>query len=184
MLARGATGFLIALAIWYGASIPYARLLASMSEVCLRISERPAITSIVPRGTTLAVVRRDFRPPPSGAFAVESTDVTFNFILMTTLFAATRRVASDRNVFGFAAACAALFAVHVAAVVAFVKSYYAFSFGSWSTAHFGVVARSLWGAAPFFYSVVGVYAFPFALWWLLSGDGSETSRSPRARRRG
>ncbi|HVR42388.1 MAG TPA: hypothetical protein VMS56_02985, partial [Thermoanaerobaculia bacterium] len=96
---------------------------------------------------------------------MESKDITFNFILLVTLFAASGRALSDRNVFGFVGAAVALVFVHVAAVVAFVKAYYALSFGPWSESHYGFVARNFWGAAPYFYSVVGVYGFAVALWW-------------------
>ena len=87
-------------------------------------------------------------------------------ILLVTLFAACRRPLADRNVFGFVGAALLLFFVHVFAVMSFVKAHYAHDFGAWSDAHFGVVARSFWGAAPYFYSVAGVYGFAFALWWL------------------
>ncbi|MEO8036275.1 MAG: hypothetical protein ABI837_17700, partial [Acidobacteriota bacterium] len=75
---RGAIGFLLGLAIWGGLSVPYTRLLASLSETALRLSERPAVTSIIPQGTMMAVERSDFpSSPSSGRLGVESTDITF-----------------------------------------------------------------------------------------------------------
>ncbi len=166
VVLKGAIGFLAGLAIWGGLTVPYTRLLASLTEVAVRSFERPAVTRIIPDGSLLLVDRTDVRRTARGRFAVESTDITFNLIVLMTLFAASRRAFSDRNVFGFAGAAALLVLVHVAAVISFVKAYYALSLGAWSAAHYGVVARSFWGAAPYFYSVAGVYGFAFALWWL------------------
>ncbi len=183
LAAKGAAGFLIALAVWFGLSAPYTRLLASLSEAVVRLAERPAVTSITPQGTLMVIERTDFPASPSSVqLAVESTDLTFNFILLMTLFAASGRALSDRNVFGFVGAAVALVFVHVAAVVAFVKADYALNFGPWSALHYGFVARSFWGAAPYFYSVVGVYGFAFALWWLFRpSPDSIPQQSPHAR---
>ncbi len=167
LAGKGAVGFLVALAVWLGLSAPYTRLLAGLSEAVIRVAERPAVTTITADGTLMVVDRSDFPAPPGAMkLAVESKDITFNFILLTTLFAASRIALSDRNVVGFLGAAAALVLVHVAAVVAFVKNDYASNFGVWSETHYGVVSRSIWGAAPYFYSVIGVHGFAFALWWL------------------
>lgn len=182
LVLKGAVGFLIGLAIWAGLSVPYTRLLASLSQTVVRLDERPPVTSITPDGTLMVVDRRDLPPPPAGRLGVQSTDITFNLILLMTLFAASSRALSDRNVFGFAVAAVALVFVHVAAVVSFVKAYYALSFGSWSASHYGFVASHIWGAAPYFYSVVGVYGFAIALWWLFRPSSTSASKEPaRAR---
>lgn len=90
LAGRGAVGFLIALAAWLGLSVPYTRLLASVSEAVIRLAEWPPVTSITPQGTLMVIDRTDFRrSPASGQLAVESTDITFNFILLMTLFAAS-----------------------------------------------------------------------------------------------
>ena len=167
LASKGAAGFLIGLAMWYGLAAPYAKLLASVSEFVVRVAERPPVTSITAIGSLLAVDRRDFPTPPSeGRAGIETMDITFNVILLTTLFAASSRPFSDRNVFGFLAAATLLAFVHVAAVVSFVKADYALNFGAWSAAHYGVVSRNFWAAAPYFYSIVGVHAAAFALWWI------------------
>lgn len=170
---KGTVGFLIGLAVWYGLSFPYARLLGSVSEFVIRAAERPAITSITPMGSLLAVDRSDVRYTGSERrLAVETTDITFNVILMMTLFALSARPLSDRNVFGFVGAATALFLVHAAAVVSFVEADYALNFGVWSAAHYGVVARHFWTVAPYFYSVIGVHGSAFAIWWLFRAPSS------------
>jgi len=148
---KGGIGFLIGLAVWGGLSVPYTHLLASLSEIVLRLGERPQVTTITTQGTLMIVDRSDVPSSPSEMrFGVESTDLTFNLILLMTLFAASNRALSERNIFGFAGAAVALAFVHVAAVVSFVKADYCDGFGAWSTSHYGVVARHFWGAAPYF----------------------------------
>lgn len=167
IVARGLAGFLSGLAVWLILSPPYTRLLASASQFLVRLSERPAVTSIAAEGTLMVVDRSDFPASPSTVqLAVESTDVTFNFILLATLFAASPRALSDRNVFGFVAASVALLSVHVAAVISFVKAHYVANFGMWSATHYGVAGRTIWSQLPYFYSTAGVYGCAFALWWL------------------
>lgn len=171
--------------MWAGLSVPYTRLLASLTETVVRLGERPAaVTNIIPIGTLMAVDRDDFpATPSSGRFGVESTDLTFNFIVLITLFAANRRTLSDRNVFGFAAAAATLVIVHVAAVVAFVEAYYASSFGAWSELHYGYIAQHFWLAVPYFYGVIGVYGSAVAIWWLFRPSADAEKAVPKVRNR-
>jgi hypothetical protein len=109
LVLKGVIGFLIGLAVWGGLSVPYTRLLASLTETVVRLDERPPVTYITPNGTLMMVDRSDFPPSPSSVrLGVESTDITFNLILLMTLFAASGRALSDRNVFGFAGAAVVL----------------------------------------------------------------------------
>lgn len=182
LVLKGAGGFAAAFTIWLTLSAPYARLLAAAVQPVMRSTEQPVITSVVPSGTLLVNYRADVRPE-SGQLAVESRDITFNFILLVTLFAVSRNVFSRRNLAGLAAASALLFLVHVAAATSFIKADYALNYGSWSAEHFGAIARSVWSGAPYFYSVVGVHAFAFALWWLLHDSSPrrslQTAPSPK-----
>jgi hypothetical protein len=185
LVLKGLIGFLIGLAVWSGLSIPYTRLLASLSQTAIRLDEQPPVTTITPRGTLMMVDRSDFPPSPSSVrLGVESTDITFNLILMLTLFAASSRTLSDRNILGLVCAGVALVLVHVAAVVSFVKADYAVSYGAWSTSNYGFVARHFWGAAPYFYSTVGAYGFAVALWWLFRPSWQPNPKQPVQARRG
>jgi len=181
LVLKGTIGFLIGLAVWGGLSVPYTRLLASLSETVVHLGEHPAITRITPRGTLMIIERRDVpRSPSAMQFGVESTDITYNVILLMALFAASRGALTDRNVFRFAAAAVALVIVHVAAVVSFVEAYYVEAVGD---AHSLSIAQHFWERAPYFYSVVGVYGFAIALWWLFRPSFSEASRQPQGTRR-
>jgi hypothetical protein len=164
---KGAVAFLIGLAIWAGLAQPYARGLAAATQSILRLTERPDVSTIIANGTLLVVGRSDIPVSrTSGRYAVETTDITFNIILLITLFGASRRALSDKNVFGFVAAAALLVLIHVVAAVAYVKAYYV-AIAAQPLSYGARFAARFWEAAPFFYSVVGAYGFAVALWWLL-----------------
>lgn len=185
LVLKGAIGFAIGLAVWGGLSAPYTRFLAACTGSVARLSEHPAITQITADGTTMIVDRMDIPVSRSSPrFGVESTDLTFNFVFLITLFAASPRTFADRNVAGFTLAAVALVFVHVAAALSFVEAYYASSFGAWSESHYGYIAQHFWLAAPYFYSVVGVYGSAFALWWLFRPPSvaSQSLPAPRSRR--
>lgn len=181
LVAKGAAGFLLGLTVWWGLSEPYTRVLAAASEPLIRLTESPPVTHLLPAGTELTIDRDDF-PRSSPRPALRTMDITFNVILLMTLFAATARALRDRNVFGFLGASAALVFVHVAAVVANVQSIYALRLGRWSDVHYGPVAQNFWGAAAHFYSLVGVFGAAVALWWLFR-PGPEDAAEPKVVRR-
>jgi len=164
-LAKGATGFLLGLVFWWGLSSTYARVLASLSEPLIRMTERPPVTRLIPRGTELTVDRADF-PPASPRPGLLLMDLTANVILVTTLFAVNRKPLRDRNIFGLLLASLVLVVVHVAAVVFNVQSIYALRLGPWSARNYGPVARNFWSAGAHFYSLIGAFGAGFALWWL------------------
>ncbi len=164
-LARGATGFLLGLVFWWALSTPYALVLATLSEPLIRVTERPAVTRLVPKGTELTVERTDF-PRTSPRPGLVLMELTSNIILLTTLFAVNRQPLGDQNVKGLLLASLVLVVVHVAAVVANVQSIYALRLGPWSLRNYGAFARNFWGAAAHFYTLIGAFGAAFALWWI------------------
>ncbi len=87
---------------------------------------------------------------------------------------------------GFALSLLVLFALHVAALVAAVESFYATQLGEWSTVHYGAFARNLWGTAAHFWRLAGCFAAPFLLWWALirpAGADAAQPGKPGGRRR-
>jgi hypothetical protein len=131
----------------------------------IRIAERPPVTRLIADGTELTIDRDDF-PRSSPRPGLMLMDITANIILLATLFSVARKPLSDRNVPRFLLAVLALILVHIAAVFVNVQSIYALRLGPWSAVHYGPVARNFWGAGAHFYSLVGVFGAPFALWWL------------------
>jgi hypothetical protein len=172
---RGTIGFFLGLLLWWSLSSAYAQLLAAVSEPLIRVSERPAVTRLIPNGNELTIDRSDF-PRSSPRPGLRLMDLTFNVILLTTLFAANRHPWRDRNMRGLMLAFLILFAVHVVAVIVNVESIYALRLGGWSSFHYGAVARNFWGAAAHFYTLVGSFGVSFALWWLLRPAAEEARR--------
>lgn len=177
-LAKGAIGLLIGIGVWFAFSGPYARVLAALSEPLIRVAERPRVTRLIPVGAEMTIERTDF-PRASPRPALRLMDITFNIMLLTTLFAVSSQPFGNRNITGFLVASAILVLAHVAAVVVNVQSIYALKLGPWSEQHYGAVARNLWGAAAHFYSVVGAFGVPFALWWLLRPPATSAPRRKR-----
>jgi hypothetical protein len=155
----------VGLCLWWAMAVPYARLLAAVTEPVIRAAEHLAVTRLIANGDEITIDRSDF-PRSSPRPALPLTEVTSNIILLTTLFAVDRKPLSDRNVGGLVLASIALFAVHVAALAFNVQSIYALRLGPWSRANYGTVARNFWSAGAHFYSVIGSFGAAFVAWWL------------------
>ena len=125
--------------------------------------------------------RSDF-DPRSTRPAISIADLTFNFVLLTALFAASQRIFSDRNIGGFLASCAILALTHIAGVITRVRSIYVGQLGMWSTVNYTSFDRNFWGAADHFYRLVLMYAVAFALWWVFR-DSATAVPSKKKRRR-
>jgi hypothetical protein len=179
---RGLAGFLLALAFWFGFSRPYERTVAGAAQAASNLFESPDVTRLHPGKGEILLDRRDF-PPGSARPGLPAPDIHFNFVLLVALFAIDPRPLSGAHVARFVAAGAALWLVHVIAVVFQVHSVYATSLGAWSEANYGPVARNFWAAGWHFYLIAGRFAAPFALWWLF-GRHEEGESAERPRRGG
>jgi hypothetical protein len=177
-IGRGTAGFLAGIALWLALSPLYAIVLAAVCQPLIRATEHPSVTRLVAGGSQIAIERADFAPgSPRPGLPV--TDLTFNVILLTTLFAVSRKPFGDRNMLGLLLASLSMMLVHVIAIVANVQSIYALQLGLWSERNYGAVARNFWGAAAHFYRVVGVFGAGFALWWLFRPPTAEVPNKPR-----
>ncbi|MFY9551730.1 MAG: hypothetical protein WAU32_11305 [Thermoanaerobaculia bacterium] len=163
-LVRLALGFAAGLAFWVAFPAPYERTVAAAAEFLLRTFEHPAVTRLSVSAGEFRVDRADF-PPSSPRPGLPAADLHFNFVLLCALFALSPRPLSPGNFGRFWAAAAALWAIHVLALVLQVESLYATRLGPWSQAHYGPVARNLWAGGFHFYQIAGRFAAPFVLWW-------------------
>ena len=178
---RALAGFALGLAWWVAFSPSYARLLATTAEPLLRMGESPAVTRLVPDGKNIIVERSDF-PRRSARPELQPEDLTFNIILLTTLFAMNAKPWSTKNIARFLSATAFMFVTHVAALFLTIKSIYAIQLGPWSLAHYGYYSRSFWSGAAHFYRLVGLYAIAFGFWWLLRPEQA-TTKAPTSKKR-
>lgn len=179
---RALAGFAAGLAIYVALTPVYDRFIASMAEKTLNAFENPDVTRLSrAEDGNVTVDRRDF-DPRSKRPGIPLRDLTFNFVLLTALFAVSKRPFSDRNIGGFVIASLILTLTHVMGAVAEVMSIYALKLGMWSTVNYSRFEQNLWGVASHFYRLVFMYAIAFALWWIFRGP--DAAPPPLQKRRG
>lgn len=163
---KALAGFAAGVALWMLLSPAYDRAIGAGAEAVMRAFENPKVTRLRLAPDRLTTVDRSDFDPRSKRPAISIADLTFNFVLLTALFAASPRVFSDRNIGGFLAASATLALTHILGVIIRVKSIYVAKLGMWSTVNYTSFDRNVWGTADHFYRLVLMYAVAFALWWL------------------
>jgi hypothetical protein len=163
---KALAGFLAGLALWVFLTPLYNRVIAAGAEGVMRVFEKPAVTRLVAKDEVYVTVDRQDFDPRSKRPAIPLRDLTFNIVLLTALFAASKRTFSDRNIGGFLAAAAILALTHVLGTIAEVMSIYVAKLGLWSQVNYSDVERNLWGVANHFYRLVLMYAIAFALWFV------------------
>lgn len=176
---RALAGFAAGLAVYVVLTPLYDGLIAAGAEKMLHAFENPNITRLhrEPDGY-VTVDRRDF-DPRSKRPGIALRDLTFNFVLLAALFAASKRPLSDRNIGGFVLASLILAVTHVLGTVVEVMSIYALKLGMWSQMHYSGFERNFWGAANHFYRLVLMYAIAFALWWIFRAPDAAPPLRPR-----
>ena len=163
---RAIAGFLAGLAIWILLTPLYDRAIAAGAQATMRAFEKPKVTRLEPGADHFVTVDRADFDPRSKRPGIPLRDLTFNVVLLTALFAASKRPFSDRNIGGFLIALVVLALTHVLGTVVEVMSIYVAKLGMWSTVHYSDFDRNLWGVANHFYRLVLMYAIAFALWWI------------------
>ena len=170
---KALAGFLLGLALWTLLTPLYDRAVGASAQATLRAFERPSVTKLRREDDGYTTIdRSDFDPRSKQRPTLAIKDLTFNFVLLTALFAMAKRPFSDRNIGGFLAASAALALTHILAAIAEVMSIYVAKLGMWSTVHYGDFARNFWGVTATFYRVVLMYAIVFALWFVFRDPGA------------
>jgi len=164
------------LAIWLFASPLYDRTVSSVAEKIIRAFEKPSVTHLRLESDEYVTVDRSDFDPRSKRPAIAVRDLTFNFILLLALFAASKRPFADRNIGGFLVASGLLAITHVLATITEVESLYAMKLGIWSAVHYNAFERNFWGVADHFYRLVLMYAIAFALWWIFKGPDAQPAK--------
>lgn len=175
---RAAAGFAAGVAIWVFLTPLYDRFLAASAEKILRAFEKPPVTQLRAGDRHYTTVDRADFDRRSKRPAIPLRDLTFNIVLLTALFAASKRPFSDRNIFGFVVAALLLAVTHVLGTIVEVMSIYVAKLGMWSTVNYSNVERNVWGVLNHFYRLVLMYAIAFALWWVFRDAG--TAAAPAA----
>jgi hypothetical protein len=166
-------GFLVGLAAWVFLSPAYDRVVAAGAQAVIRTFEKPKVTKLKPGVDEYVTIDRSDFDPRSKRPGIPIRDLTFNIALLTALFAASKRLFSDRNIGGFLLALALLTLTHIFGAVCEVMAIYVAKLGMWSTVHYSDIERNVWGVLNHFYRLVLMYAFAFALWWICRDPATE-----------
>lgn len=156
-------GLAAGIALWWYAADPYHALLTRAAGVALNLSESGQKTRVSYRGGIAALERSDF----SQFRLVRVRELTFNFILLITLFAASASPISRQRLLRFLLGVVFLAVVHWFAFLATFKSTLAVNFGDWSEKAYGEASANIWFLLSQGYVVVGAFAAVFVIWWLL-----------------
>jgi hypothetical protein len=179
-------GFVAGLLLWVFLSPLYDRMISSGAAATMRVFERPPVTYLRMAADNFVTVNRSDFDPRSKRPAIPVRDLTFNVLLLTALFAASKRTFSDRNIGGFVVAAVILALTHVLGTIAEVMSIYVAKLGPWSIAHYSDFERTFWGVTNHFYRLVLMYAIAFALWWIFRDKNEAVpakTRPPKKKRR-
>jgi hypothetical protein len=165
--------------VWALLTPLYDRMIASAAQAVMRSFEKPKVTNLRLQADGYVTVDRSDFDPRSKRPAIPIKDLTFNFVLLCALFAATKRPFTDRNMGGFVLATISLAITHVLAAISEVMSIYVGKLGPWSRANYGDFSRNFWGVANHSYRLVLMYAIAFALWWVFRDPGVEPVKAAK-----
>ena len=178
---RAAIGFVFGLALWLLLAPVYNAFVSRAAEIGIGAWERPNVTSLRMLGRDALIHRIDF-DPRSPLPKISISDLTFNFVVLTTLFGLAGLERRENRDGHLLLALAILFLGHVAALVTRVMAIYVRNLGPWSLANYGAFERNFWSILYDFYRFVGCYALAFAIWWWL-GCNTPALSPDRAKRR-
>jgi hypothetical protein len=162
-LRRLPVAILASAAVWLAIRPVYNPLLCLAAQTVARVYENPRVARIVSDGDSVLIGRTDLRAD-SGWLKLSVAQITFNMIPFLALVLAFPGALSGRNWRKLAGALAVLAAVHVIGLLLKLTFFYAFSLGSWSSAHYSDLARNVIGGLRSFYDIPITFALPLLLW--------------------
>jgi hypothetical protein len=145
----------------------YNRFLTVAGNNVVHLTESPDLTDLVPYRedpNQVQILRRDFPPAKRAVYSFRVTDVHFHVLLLGVLFLAVPGVPWRRRLenLGWASLIAVFF--HLLLIVSWVKFALATQLGGWSMAHYGPVARNVYGLGKHLLDLPVKLAFPLLLW--------------------
>jgi hypothetical protein len=149
---------------WLLVSPFYDRFLAAAGQNLLHATESPNATRLLVDGLDIVITRSDFPPARANVAGLRATDLHFDLILLAALFLAVPGVAWRERLanLGWALLIAVLF--HLLLLFLWVKSVYANQLGDWSAAHYGALARNVYGLGKHMLDLGFKFALPLLLW--------------------
>jgi hypothetical protein len=179
-LLRALIGLALGVVIWTSTTTAWDSVLAAVTEPLLRIDSRFRDAELVAAGNTIDVRAR------RGSFPlaiIPAAQLTFNTILLFTLFASNPSPLRARNLRAFLLSLLIVLALQPLGLLISIESTYALRLGDYSETHYTDVARDVWLVAEMFWRLVGMFGIAFAAWWIFSsplpgaGEGRGKSAS-------
>lgn len=151
--------------VWMAVTPFYNRFVITAAENLLLMTESPNVSDLlIQERHTTHIRRRDFPPSRSLVGTVRVTDLHFHLVLLGALFLAVPGVPWRERLSNLAWALLISVFFHLILLFFWVQFVYATQLGSWSLAHYGPVARNLYGMGKHLLDLPIKLALPLVLW--------------------
>jgi len=173
LLLKGLIFLIAGLVLWIYLQPSYSRVLVSVSQgmvswlekkdgegTSIRLQENMIVyipSGLMPGGEKIGVAgRRDVR------------DIHYNSVILFALVLFSPGLALRKRAWILGAGMVLLFLTQVLTVLVQIKFMYVIQLGEYSRAHYGAWDRNIWAFLKQFFELIGRFAFPFAIWMLLT----------------
>jgi hypothetical protein len=136
---------------------------AGLAQTLIRSFEYPRVTRLVVQDDRAQIRRTDLRTD-SKVQSVSMTEVTFNTIVLLTLYLALPRPFSRRQLERLFMGWCVLYLSQSINLLFHVKTLYSMGLGEWSQHHYSDLARNVFGFGRYFTDLPGRFSFPFLIW--------------------
>jgi hypothetical protein len=153
--------------VWVLLTPFYNRFLTVAANNLLHLLENPDLTDLVPAAEDPSydrILRRDLPPAKRIVYSLRITDVHFHLLLLAALFLAVPGVPWRRRLANLGGACLIAVFFQLLLILAWVKFALATQLGEWSLAHYGPLARNVYGLGKHLLDIPLKLALPLALW--------------------
>lgn len=181
-----------AIIIWLLVRPAIDSLVAGLAQTLVRSFEYPRVTRLVIEDHRVQMRRSDLRTD-SKIYSVSMTEISFNTIVLLSLYLALPRPFSRRQLERLFMGLCVLIICQAVNLVFHVKTLYATGLGEWSQHYYSDFARNVFGFGRYFTDLPGRFSFPFLIWlgfnWevvmkmlRVSDDGEEKRKSKKVKK--
>jgi hypothetical protein len=170
LLLRGIIFLILGLALWVYVQPSYSRILVTVSQKLLFWTEKDEKTSVRLQENHIVYVPMGL--VSKGQKTVqgmrEVREIHCNSVIFFALALFSPGLGPGKRMWVLAAGLLLLFFTQVLTVFVQVKFFYALQLGEYSRIHYGPWEKNIYAFLKQFLELIGRYAFPFAIWMLLT----------------
>jgi len=170
LLLRGVFFLILGLALWVYVQPAYSRILVTVSQKLLFWTEKDEKTSVRLQENHIVYVPMGL--VSKGQKTVqgmrEVREIHCNSVIFFALALFSPGLGLGKRMWVLAAGLLLLFFTQVLTVFVQVKFLYALQLGEYSRIHYGLWEKNIYAFLKQFSELIGRYAFPFAIWMLLT----------------